>query len=202
MDNFVIELISNYGYLGMFIGMVLEAVIIVIPSEVILVTGGVLASKHLFSFWLCFIVGVLGSVFCALIIYLMGYFGGYPFIKRYGKYFFMTENDLQKGDSFFNKYGMFSALVGRNIPIVRTIVSLPIGIMRLSISKFLVYTTLGTIPWTFIFIYLGYTLGNKTGIINIYLERLKFPIKICLFLLIISYFIKKMLFYMKKKSKN
>ena len=140
MDNFVLNLISSYGYLGMFLGMILEAVIIIIPSELILATGGILASKGIFTFTGAFTIGLLGSTFCAIIIYFMGYLGGKPFIKKYGKYFFMKEEDIEKSDSWFNKYGMLSALIGRNFPIVRTLISLPIGIMRFSFWKFLIYT--------------------------------------------------------------
>lgn len=191
MGEFVIDLISNYGYIGMFLGMVLEAVIIIIPSEAILATGGILAGQKIFSFFGAFITGLLGSVFCAIAIYLMGYIGGKPFIKKYGKYFFMKEEDLEKSDSWFNKYGLFAALIGRNFPIIRTLISLPIGIMRLSFTKFLIYTTIGSIPWTFVFVYVGYTLGNNWVKINDYISNLKTPIKILIGLLIISYFYKK-----------
>ena len=84
MSNFVLDLVNQYGYLGMFLGMVLEAVIIVIPSEAILATGGILASQKIFTFWGAFLTGLIGSVFCAIVIYFMGYFGGKPFIKKYG----------------------------------------------------------------------------------------------------------------------
>ena len=169
----------------MFLGMVLEAVIIIIPSEAILATGGILASKNIFSFELAFITGLLGSIFCAIVIYFMGYFGGRTFIKRYGKYFFMKEEDLEKSDSWFNKYGLLSALIGRNIPIVRTLISLPIGIMKLSFTKFLIYTTIGSIPWTLAFVYFGYKLGDNWIIINTYLSYLKGPIKLLIIILVL-----------------
>lgn len=191
MGEFVIDLIRDYGYIGMFLGMVLEAVIIIIPSEAILATGGILAGQKMFSFFGVFLTGLLGSVFCAIAIYLMGYIGGKPFIKKYGKYFFMKEEDLEKSDSWFNKYGLFAALIGRNFPIIRTLISLPIGIMRLSFTKFLIYTTIGSIPWTFVFVYVGYTLGNNWVKINNYVSNLKTPIKILIGLLIVSYFYKK-----------
>lgn len=190
MVDFLIHLINNYGYLGMFLGMVLEAIIIIIPSELILATAGILVSKKIFTFSGAFLTGILGSVFCAIVIYFMGYFGGQPFVKKYGKYFFMKEEDIKKSDSWFNKYGMLSALIGRNIPIIRTLISLPIGIMRLSFSKFVIYTTLGSIPWTFLFIYLGFHLGNNWIEVNNYFDYLKIPIR--LFLVWIIYrFIKK-----------
>ena len=191
MNEFVLELIKNYGYFGMFLGIVLEAVIIAIPSELIFATGGILASQKIFSFVGAFLTGLLGSTFCAIVIYFMGYFGGRPFVKKYGKYFFMKEEDLEKSDSWFNKYGLIASLIGRNFPIVRTLISLPIGIMRLSFTKFLIYTIIGSIPWTFVFVYVGYTLGNNWILVNNYVGQLKTPIKILIVLLIISYIYKK-----------
>ena len=191
MSDFVLNLISSYGYFGMFIGMVLEAVIIAIPSELILATGGILASNGIFTFWGAFLTGLIGSVFCAIVIYFMGYFGGQPFVKKYGKYFFMKEEDLSKSDSWFNKYGMLSALIGRNFPIIRTLISLPIGITRQSFIKFVIYTTIGSIPWTLLFVYLGYCLGENWVIIITYINYLKIPIRIILVLLIIIFIYKR-----------
>lgn len=191
MSQFVTDLIGNYGYFGMFLAMVLEAVIIIIPSELVLATGGILASHKIFTFPLAFLTGLLGSVFCAIAIYFMGYFGGKPFIKKYGKYFFMKAEDIEKSDSWFSKYGLFGALIGRNFPIIRTLISLPIGIMRLSFTKFVIYTTIGSIPWTFIFVYMGYALGNNWVILKEFTSRLKLPIKILILILIFSYFYKK-----------
>jgi membrane protein DedA with SNARE-associated domain len=202
IGEFAINLISNYGYLGMFLGMVLEAVIIIIPSEAILATGGILASQKIFTLLGAFLTGLLGSVFCAIIIYYMGYFGGKAFVKKYGKYFFMKEEDIEKSDSWYQKYGLLAALIGRNFPIIRTLISLPIGIMRLSFTKFLLYTIIGSIPWTFAFVYFGYALGNNWTIINEYVQKLKVPIKILIFILIISYIYKKIIQIKKiKKTK-
>ena len=190
MGDFLFSLIDSFGYLGMFLAMVLEAVIIVIPSEAILATGGILASRGIFSFWGAFFIGLVGSVFCAIVIYFMGYFGGHTFIHKFGKYFFMKEEDIVKSDSWFNRYGMFGALIGRNFPIIRTLISLPIGIMRMPFFKFLIYTIIGSIPWTFLFVYLRYTMGNGRIIINSKISFLKVPIKIFLGLIIIWYLIK------------
>ena len=201
MTDFVINLINSYGYLGMFLGMVLEAVIIIIPSELILATGGILVSKNIFTFWGAFLTGLFGSVFCAIVIYFMGYFGGQPFIKKYGKYFFMKEEDIEKSDSWFNKYGMLSALIGRNFPIVRTLISLPIGIMRMSFVKFVIYTTIGSIPWTFIFVYFGYALGENWIVLKNITDSLKIPIRIIIGILIFR-FSKKYFYVLKTNKKN
>lgn len=191
MGDFVFSLIQNFGYFGMFLGMVLEAVIIVIPSEAILATGGILASRGVFSFFGAFLIGLVGSVFCAIVIYFMGYFGGRPFIRKFGKYFFMKEEDIEKSDSWFLRYGMFGALIGRNFPIIRTLISLPIGIMRMSFLKFLIFTIIGSIPWTFLFVYLGYALGNSWIYVSAKISWLKLPIKVLLGFIVIFYFYKK-----------
>ena len=132
MTEFLMNLISSYGYFGMFLGMVLEAFIIAIPSEFILATGGILASKGIFSFFGAFITGLLGSVFCAIVLYFMGRIGGVTFINTFGKYFFMKKNDLSRSDEWFNKYGMYACFIGRNFPIVRTLISIPVGIYKLN----------------------------------------------------------------------
>ena len=191
MGDFVFSLIQNFGYFGMFLGMVLEAVIIVIPSEAILATGGILASRGIFSFFGAFLIGLVGSVFCAIVIYFMGYFGGRPFIRKFGKYFFMKEEDIERSDSWFLRYGMFGALIGRNFPIIRTLISLPIGIMRMSFFKFLIFTIIGSVPWTFLFVYLGYALGNSWIYVSAKISWLKLPIKILLTFIVLFYFYKK-----------
>ena len=191
MDNYVTFLMTNFGYLGMFLGMVLEAVIIIIPSEVILATGGILAGRGIFSFWMAFLVGLLGSVFCAIIIYLIGYFGGRSFVKKYGRYFFMKEEDIEKCDIWFEKYRLLAAFVARNFPIVRTLISLPMGISKVNFQGFILYTTLGSIPWTFAFVYVGYALGNNWIILDRFIKKLKLPIIILLIFLLINYLLKK-----------
>ncbi len=196
MEGYVTFLMTNFGYFGMFLGMVLEAVIIIIPSEVILATGGILAGRGIFSFWMAFLVGLLGSVFCAIIIYLIGYFGGRSFVKKYGKYFFMKEEDIEKCDIWFEKYGPLAAFLARNFPIVRTLISLPMGISKVNFPRFILFTTLGSIPWTFAFIYVGYALGNNWIILNNFVKKLKLPIIVLLILLLINYLWNKL----KKKN--
>lgn len=200
MDQYVLNLINNYGYFGMFLGMVLEAVIIIIPSELILATGGILAGQGIFTFFGAFLTGLIGSVFCAIVIYGMGYYGGKGFAKKYGKYFFMKEEDLDKTDTWFEKYGLLAACIGRNIPIIRTLISLPIGVTRLSFKKFIIYTTLGSIPWTFVFVYFGFSLGKNWTVLTRITSRMKGPIRILLIVLVISFIYIKVKKIIKKKK--
>lgn len=200
MEQYVLNLIDNLGYLGMFLGMILEAVIIIIPSELILATGGILAGQGIFNFWVAFFVGLFGSVFCAVIIYAMGYYGGKGFVKKYGKYFFMKEEDLDKTDTWFEKYGLIAACIGRNVPIIRTLISLPVGITRLSFKKFLIYTLLGSVPWTFVFVYFGYALGNNWTVLTDITSKFKTPIRTLIIILVISWIFSKVQKIIKKKK--
>ncbi len=200
MSNFVLDMIHQFGYLGMFLSMILEAVIIIIPSELILATGGILASQKVFSFWGAFFIGLLGSVFCAVIIYAMGYYGGRPFVEKYGKYFFMKKEDLEKADTWFQKYGMLASFIGRNFPIIRTFISLPIGILKLNFFSFFLYTTLGSIPWTFAFVYVGYQLGNNWVVLTHYTSKLKIPIYLLLGTILFRYFYQKLKTFSKRKK--
>lgn len=206
MSLYILNIISSFGYFGMFIAMILEAVIIIIPSEVILATGGILAANNIFSFLGAFITGLLGSVFCAIAIYLMGYYGGRPFIEKYGKYFFMKKEDIEKSDKWFSKYGMKAALFGRCLPIIRTFISLPIGIARLNFKKFVIYTTIGSIPWTLAFVSAGYLLGDNWEIVSSYIDILKLPIIICIIIFIAIYIFKRILknkiIYINTKGSN
>ena len=193
MEEYVINLIGSLGYLGMFIAMVLEAIVIIIPSELILAMGGILAANGTFSIVGAILVGLLGSVFCAVIIYMMGYYGGRSFIKKYGKYFFMKEKDIEKSDKWFQKYGMSAALIGRFFPIIRTFISLPIGISKLNFKKFLIYTTIGSIPWTVLFVLSGFYLGNNYTKITQIMDIFKIPIIILFILVLIRYLYTKVL---------
>ena len=106
----------------------------------------------------------------------------------------MKETDLEKSNEWYEKYGLIASCVGRNIPIVRTLISLPIGISRLSFSKFLIYTIIGSIPWTFVFVYFGYSLGSNWTILKEIMDKLKIPI----ILLLIIYLLSKIFFAIKK----
>jgi len=115
----------------------------------------------------------------------------------------MKDDEVEKSNSWFNKYGLIAACIGRNVPIVRTLVSLPIGVARLSFKKFLFYTIIGSIPWTFVFTYFGYTLGNNWVVLKQITSRLKTPIRLLILILIISWLykmIKKFILVRKKKS--
>ena len=194
--SFLVVMMNSYGYIGVVLGMMLEGVIIIIPSELILAFAGILVSQGTFTMTGAIVAGVIGSDLCAMVLYCLGYFGGRPFIEKYGKYFFINSNDLAKTEVWFNKYGLWASLFGRCFPIIRTLISIPMGISKIDWKKFLLYTTIGSIPWTIAFVYAGYKLGENYTIIVKYVDYLKVPIIICGGLFVIWYVYR----HLKKKK--
>jgi membrane protein DedA with SNARE-associated domain len=148
--------------------MVLESACIPIPSEIIMPFSGFLVSAGKLSlFWVTF-AGAFGNLVGAVITYAIGYWGGRPFIAKYGKFFFVREKELHHAEKFFNKWGDFAVFLGRNLPVIRTFISLPAGVAEMNFTKFAVYSFIGSIPWCFALAYLGQLLGANWMVIRKY----------------------------------
>jgi membrane protein DedA with SNARE-associated domain len=166
--QFVTNTISAVGYAGVFVLMVLESACIPIPSEIIMPFSGFLVSAGKLSlFWVTF-AAAAGNLVGAVITYAIGFYGGRPFIAKYGKYFFVREKELHHAEKFFNKWGDFAVFLGRNLPVIRTFISLPAGVAEMNFTKFAVYSFIGSIPWCFALAYLGQLLGENWMIIRKY----------------------------------
>lgn len=200
--NMILSIIDTLGFWGIVISMMMEGVIIIIPSELVLATAGIMVSRGTMSMFLAILAGVLGSTLCAIVIYCLGYFGGRPFIEKYGKFFFMDKEDIDKAEKWFEKYGLISALIGRCFPIIRTFISLPIGMARINFIKFTIYTIIGSIPWTIAFVFGGYKLGQNYVIIEKYINMFKLPIIIICVALVGIYLYKKINKRIKNKKTN
>lgn len=184
LANFVIWVISHLGYLGVYFLMLLEACCIPIPSEVILPFAGFSVATGQFNFWLVVLLGALGDLSGSLLAYYIGYKGGRPLVEKYGKYIFLSHRDLDKADHFFNKYGEATAFFSRMMPVVRTFISLPAGISKMNIKKFVPYTFFGVLPFSFILTYAGMKLGENWELVRQTLRRFDLAIVIILVLLI------------------
>lgn len=158
--GFIIHIINALGYWGIIAGMFLESACIPIPSELILPTAGVLVANNTITMLGANIAVAAGSLLGSLTAYFVGYYGGRPFILKYGKYFFVSEKHFYKADKTFNKYGSATVFFGRLLPIIRTFISLPAGIARMDLRKFIAYSLIGMVPWNFTLIYLGKTYGD------------------------------------------
>ena len=157
------NLISQYGYLAVFVLMLAESACIPVPSEVIMMFGGALAAGAIAgahpSLVGVFVAGVLGTVAGSYIAWAVGRYAGQTAIRRWGKRVGIREHEIDKATVWFERHGTVAVLIGRVIPVIRTFISLPAGFADMSAGTFGLYTTLGSIPWTAALAILGYALG-------------------------------------------
>ena len=166
----IVEYIGHMGYWGIFLLMFLESTFFPFPSEIIMIPAGYLAFKGEMNVYMVVLVGILGSVLGALFNYYLAMHFGRKFILKYGKYFFIKEETLDKLESFFATHGEISTFTGRLIPGIRQLISLPAGLARMNIAKFSFYTSLGAGIWVVVLVALGYLVGSNEELISEYLK--------------------------------
>lgn len=170
VSNFAINIITSLGYWGVFIGMTLESACIPLPSEIIMTFSGFVVWQGNTNMTLIgiTIVGALGNLFGSLIAYFVGLKGGRPFLEKYGKYVLITHSKLELAERWFKRYGSEAVLISRLLPVIRTFISLPAGIAKMDLKKFVIYTFIGSLPWSFVLGYIGVQLGPNWEIIKSY----------------------------------
>lgn len=193
--EFAINLIDQLGYLGLFIAIFLESIIPPIPSEVILPLVGFLVSKDEMQLVIAILVATLASLFSAILIYLVGYFGGEKLIpnliKKYGKYFFISMKDYDKALNWTQRYGLKIAFFSRLIPTVRSIMSLPLGMAKVNFIKFCIYTAGGALLWNSLLIFIGIKLGDNWEKLSPYFGYIEKLIILILIVITIRFFYKR-----------
>ena len=190
LTDLVIELIRETSYVGIFILMVLESALIPIPSEIIMPFSGFLCYLGTLSLPLVIFVGSLANLVGSLIAYWIGIRYGKEFVIRYGKYILLHEHHLEFAEKLFNDYGEIIILASRMMPAVRTVISLPAGVGKMNLKKFVIYTFIGSIPWNFALTYIGFLLGENWFTIFEIFRKIDLIIIIALAVLLI-WFIKK-----------
>ena len=190
LTDLVIELIRETSYVGIFILMVLESALIPIPSEIIMPFSGFLCYLGTLSLPLVIFVGSLANLVGSLIAYWIGIRYGREFVIRYGKYILLHKHHLEFAEKLFNDYGEIIILASRMMPAVRTVISLPAGVGKMDLKKFVIYTFIGSIPWNFALAYTGFLLGENWFTIFEIFRKIDLIIIIALAVLLI-WFIKK-----------
>lgn len=164
--NWLLNTVGAWGYPGIFILMAMESTVLPVPSELVLIPAGYLAHKGEMSFPLILLASTLGSLAGASLNYILALWLGRPFLEKYGKYFFVRPELLQKTDQFFLKHGAISTFTGRLILGIRHLISIPAGLTRMNFGKFSFYTCLGAALWSLILILMGYFIGGNEQLIK------------------------------------
>ena len=192
--SYLVELVADWGYLGIFLLMALESSFFPFPSEVVMIPAGYLVYTGQMNLYMAFAAGTLGSLAGALFNYYLCYFLGRPFVAKYGKYVGITDEKMAKFESFFNRYGEISTFNCRLIPGIRQYISLPAGLAKMNIFTFSLYTTLGAGIWVAILIAIGYYIGDQKELIKEYLTQ------ITIYLLLVVGLITAIYIYLHKRK--
>lgn len=198
MPNWLTEILSIFltwfeksSYLGVFFLMALESTLFPIPSEIIIPPAAYLASKGKLSLWGVILAGTLGSLGGAMVNYYLALKFGRPaflhFLRKYGTYIFLTEASFFKMEKFWNHHGHISTFIGRLLPGLRHVISIPAGFARMSLSLFCFYTFLGAFLWCTFLGLCGYYLGKNEALLKEYLQRGSYAIIFFCVLLIFLY---------------
>lgn len=202
MQQFILHIIEQFGYFGVFFLILLENVFPPIPSEVILLISGFFSSYTSLSVFYMILASTLGSFLGAIILYYIGKIFNKERLKkivngRLGKILFLKENDIDKADEWFDNKGNKSVFFCRFVPIVRSLISIPAGMSEMPMGKFIIYTICGSMIWNTVLICLGYRLGRNWEYVLTILDKYQI-IVIVILVIIFGYVIIK--FYRKKRK--
>lgn len=176
MFDWVVSTIESWGYVGVFALMVAENIFPPIPSEVIMPLAGFLAGAGKLSLALTILVGTLGSVLGTLMWYYIGLWFGEARLKRFaarhGRLLTLSPSDIDAAHDWFQRHGTMAVFFGRMIPAIRTLISVPAGLARMPLWKFLAYTTVGSALWTGVLTFAGLLLHENYALVGHYIDPL------------------------------
>ena len=181
LSAFIVTTISALGYPGVVLLMGVESACIPLPSEIIMPFSGYLVYTGRFSLWAVSLAGAAGCVVGSLAAYWVGMYGGRPFIEKYGRYVLISRHDLDLADRWFARYGELIVFTSRLLPVIRTFIAFPAGVARMNLTRFVVYTFLGSLPWCLGLAYAGQKLGeqwDKNETLKTWFHRFDFVIGI------------------------
>jgi membrane protein DedA with SNARE-associated domain len=204
MQEIILSIMNQYGYLGVFLMIEIENIFPPIPSEVILLFGGFMTTYTKLNIFGMLVASTLGSVIGAIVLYYIGKIFNKERIKKIisgniGKILRVKSGDIDKASNWFETKGYKTVFFCRFIPIVRSLISIPAGMSEMPIFRFLTYTTLGSLIWNLVLIVIGSIVGeNWASILNV-LDTYSYLVVIALFFSVI---IGVYLFYKKRRKNN
>ena len=180
----VAEVMLTLGYLGVAILVFLDNVFPPIPSEVILPLAGFLTGQGRLTYPGVVLAATVGSLVGALVLYGLGYWLGEarlrPLLKRFGRWLFLKEGDLDLAQNWFDRHGGKAVFFGRCVPLVRSLVSVPAGMACMPVGRFTLYTVLGSGVWNALLVGVGWSLGGQWQLIAQYLKPLEYVVMVIL----------------------
>ncbi len=165
MINWLLTTMNAMGYPGIFVLMAMESSIIPVPSELVMPPAGYLAQQGSMNIWLAILMGTAGSLAGAYANYFASHYLGRPLVLKYGKYVWITEAKFVKVEQFFLRHGEISTFIGRLLPVIRHLISIPAGIAGMNHFRFSLYTLVGAGLWCTILAWIGYFIGKEQALI-------------------------------------
>lgn len=172
----IIGVISSIGYGGIVLLMAIESACIPLPSEIIMPFAGFLVFKGEMTLWVVALAGAFGCVLGSIPAYYLGMYGGRPLVEKYGKWVLISPKDLDWADHAFAKHGEIIIFVGRMLPAVRTFIAFPAGVARMNMSKFIIYTFVGSLLWCWLLAYAGMKFGQHWEYLKVYFHEFHYVI--------------------------
>ncbi|HTO68244.1 MAG TPA: DedA family protein [Myxococcota bacterium] len=162
--DWIINTVHEWGYAGIVIMMAIESTILPFPSEAALIPAGYLASQSRMDPVLAALSGAIGSLIGATLNYTVSMWLGRPVMERIGGYVGVTRERLDAADRYFARHGEITTFIGRLIPGIRHLISIPAGVAQMNFPRFALYTTLGAGLWSSILVALGYLAGQNEAL--------------------------------------
>ncbi len=192
----ILSISSTMGYPGLVLLMAIESSFFPLPSEIVIPPAAYLASEGSINILMVILCGTIGSVLGAIFNYILGLTLGrkavyYLANTKIAKMLFINEKKVKDTEDYFLKYGNLSTFLGRLIPGVRHLISIPAGFSKMNFKNFLIYTFLGSLIWVTILSILGYMFGANQELLKSYYEEIKIGAMVLAFLVILFFTIKK-----------
>jgi membrane protein DedA with SNARE-associated domain len=169
--TWILSVISSLHYTGIVLLMAIESACIPLPSEIIMPFAGFLVSKGEMTLFGIALAGAIGCVVGSIPAYYVGMFGGRPLAEKYGKYVLISKKDLDMADRWFATHGEIIIFIARLLPAVRTFIAFPAGVARMNMTKFIVYTFVGSFIWCGLLGYVGMKAGEHWEDLKVYFHE-------------------------------
>jgi membrane protein DedA with SNARE-associated domain len=190
--HFVQGIVSDLGYPGLFLLIMLESTLIPIPSELVMPFAGALAAEGRFSLAIVLVINSTAAMIGSAICYWIGVAGGKPLLLRYGKFVGVRRKDIERTETYFTRHGKATILIGRFLPVVRHIISIPAGIARMPLVPFFTQTFIGATIWGTVLIMIGYELGPRWDTIATKLKHVDMLVGVGILIVLLTFAIRFM----------